>query len=191
MCLACINETDKELHCRYIIWSRNYNSMGRNSNNTFCLSEISFLWQGLCYMEEDCCPSLWNPTKLFGKDSSYYGFPFNFVLSCHMNHFKERFCLPHSQPQDKLYAASRHMEALSSVYMLFHFCCMLLMHKAEILHKRYANTTRNGTHVSIRAWFYVRLYANATKRIVCVVISTNRMVESGKRMDIHLYGIST
>ena len=48
--------------------------------------------------------------------------PSNFVLKCRMNRFIELFHLPHLQLQDKSSAVSWYMEALSSVYTVFHFC---------------------------------------------------------------------
>jgi len=54
-------------------------------------------------------------------------FPIYYLLSYHMNHCIERFSLTHRHR----YAAtgqiiSEHMEALSSVYMFFHFCCICI-----------------------------------------------------------------
>ena len=91
--------------------------MGRNSNNTLGLPEISLL---KCYFKRRKIVGFHCeiPPNCSGKtrpDVIFWISPSNFALP-----------LPHSQLQDKSYAASGHMEAaLSFVYMLFHFSAIV------------------------------------------------------------------
>jgi len=103
--------------------------------------------QVLCYVEEDCCLSFWNPAKLFGKDlslTSYSGFPIQFCTKVLHESFHEAFPLTSNTAIRRCKANSMpHPDILKSShpFTLFFFCCnhiLLIWNlKADIPYKQY------------------------------------------------------
>jgi len=82
----------------------------------------------------------------------------------HINEYPCIFRIQQSDSHESLHSlihfvtyAVIHMESRSYVYMCYISCHIRIMHTVTVYMESwlYVNTTRNGTHLNVRAWFHM------------------------------------